>query len=136
MRNKGGERFYGKIRRRKRSVQCMLFHTGKEINTSLFLSLGSRKFVLIEFLMKLLMISGDRSILQGKKGAFWYTLEEFAKHWERIDVICPKPQAMQKQMTENGPSQNVFFHPSPRGLWYQPWWIGKKGKELIGVHKH
>jgi glycosyltransferase involved in cell wall biosynthesis len=29
---------------------------------------------------------------------------------------------------------NVFFHPSPHGLWYQPAWILKKGKELSADH--
>jgi len=39
--------------------------------------------------MKLLMISGDRSILSGKRGAFWYTLQELRTHFDRIDIICP-----------------------------------------------
>ncbi|MEK7591453.1 MAG: hypothetical protein AAB489_04585, partial [Patescibacteria group bacterium] len=54
--------------------------------------------------MKLLMISGDRSILQGKKGAFYHTLQEFSKHWERIDVICPRVS-----------SSTVPPAPAPRG---------------------
>ena len=53
--------------------------------------------------MKLLMISGDRSILQGKKGAFYHTLQEFSKHWERIDVICPRV------------SSSTVPRPRPRG---------------------
>ena len=94
--------------------------------------------------MKLLMISGDRSILQGKRGAFWYTLEEFSKKWERIDVICPRETKNQKPRTKNQEGEkvkeqffpNVYFHPSPRGLWYQPWWILQKGSELIAAHHH
>jgi len=65
--------------------------------------------------MKLLMISGDRSILRGKKGAFWYTLEEFHKEWDRIDIICPR--VIQEMHPMEGTSRfgNVFFHPlSPR----------------------
>ena len=95
--------------------------------------------------MKLLMISGDRSILQGKKGAFWYTLEEFSKHWERVDVICPRaggenskhqiPKEFQAPNSK-GLFGNVFFHPSPRSLLFQPKWIVKKGKELIKEHAH
>ena len=42
-------------------------------------------------MMKLLMISGDRSVLEGKHSAFWYTLQGFRKHWDRIDIICPRP---------------------------------------------
>src|SRR3989338_387984 len=89
--------------------------------------------------MRLLMISGDRSILQGKKGAFWYMLEEFRKHWERIDVICPK-SAPHPHLLPKGegisPFENVFFHSSPHGLWYQPRWIVKTGKALIREHRH
>ena len=86
--------------------------------------------------MKLLMISGDRSILQGKKGAFWYTLQEFSKHWERIDVISPLSPLPPSVTGRGGDFGNVFFHASPRGLWYQPWWILKKGSELIAAHRH
>lgn len=88
--------------------------------------------------MNLLMISGDRSILQGKKGAFWYTLEEFRKHWERIDVICPRPveEKREKLQEKNNPFENVFFHPSSKNLWSQPQWIQQKGKELIDLHHH
>src|SRR3989344_7121402 len=84
--------------------------------------------------MNLLMISGDRSILQGKKGAFFYTLEEFSKqeslkpkYWDQIDIICPNPQTK----ISPSPFSNVHFYPSPHGLWYQPFWILKKGKELL-----
>ena len=88
--------------------------------------------------MKLLMISGDRSILQGKKGAFWYTLEEFSRHWERVDIITPSAVAgcgLRVASTRN-PFPNVFFHPSPRGLWFQSKWIVEKGRELIAEHHH
>lgn len=88
--------------------------------------------------MKLLMISGDRSILEGKKGAFWYTLEEFAKHWERVDVITPKMNHESGIMNNDSKNvfPNVFFHSSPRKLWYQPWWILQKGYELFKAHHH
>jgi glycosyltransferase involved in cell wall biosynthesis len=82
--------------------------------------------------MHLLMISGDRWVLRGKKSAFWYTLQEFSKHWERIDVICPHvPGAGERNVFPN-----VYFHPSPRGLWFQPWWIFRKGRELVAAHGH
>lgn len=90
--------------------------------------------------MKLLMISGDRSVLQGRKGAFWHTLEELSKHWERIDVITPRARCcgLRKfaQSATRNPFFNVFFHPSPRGLWYQSWWILIKGDELIRQYHH
>lgn len=97
--------------------------------------------------MKLLMVSGDRSILQGKKGAFWYTLEELCKHWDRIDVITPRAggcglrvsgyeNSCNSKLETRNPFPNVFFHASSRGLWYQAWWIFGKGKELIAAHYH
>lgn len=95
--------------------------------------------------MNLLMISGDRSILQGKKGAFWYMLEEFSAYWDRIDVICPHVAVSGERLAASSLTadsskltafQNVHFHPSPYGLWYQPRWIVKKGKKLIKEHHH
>ena len=80
------------------------------------------------------MISGDRSILQGKKGAFFYTLEEFSKHWDQIDVICPKVPSAKGKVPS--PFSNVHFHPNPGGLLSQSSWILKKGKELIAACRH
>ena len=97
------------------------------------------------------MLSGDRSILQGKKGAFWYTLEELSKHWDRVDVLCPRPPpphplphaapslgsgSARERGSAQQPFPTVFFHPSPRGLWYQPWWILIKGDALMKEHHH
>ncbi len=97
------------------------------------------------------MISGDRSVLQGKKGAFWYTLEELSQHWERIDIITPRvrtpdagPRNSVGRMQDgdgaryplSGVRPNVHFHPSPWPLWRQPRWIARKGKELIDLHRH
>ncbi len=81
---------------------------------------------------RLFMISGDRSMVAGKKGAFWYTLEEMSKHFERIDVICPH-SPLTTFTTSFG---NVFFHPSPHRLWYQPFWIRRKGIALVSTHHH
>ncbi|MFH0851336.1 MAG: glycosyltransferase [Candidatus Peregrinibacteria bacterium] len=102
--------------------------------------------------MNLLMISGDRSILRGKRGAFWYTLQELRKHWDRIDIICPHASltppstslraggrgAQQSAVVESFSSNGgeVHFHPSPRGLWYQPFWILKRGRQLVSEYHH
>lgn len=87
--------------------------------------------------MKLLMVSGDRMVLSGKKGAFHYTLEEFRKHWKRIDVVCPRGRrGGEEREEERRVFENVFFHPSPWGLMRQPRWIAQKGKELIAAHRH
>lgn len=83
------------------------------------------------------MISGDRSVLAGKQGAFWYTLETLSQHWDRIDIICPYvplQTANPDALTFFG---NVHFHPSPaKSLWSQPAWILKKGMQLHGLFHH
>ncbi|MBP9774086.1 MAG: glycosyltransferase [Candidatus Peribacteraceae bacterium] len=91
--------------------------------------------------MKLLMISGDRSILNGKQGAFYHMLEEFSKHWERIDIICPRiwgysSLSILYQYQQKPLFGNVHFHPSSKGLLSQPDFIMKKGEELIKEHGH
>jgi glycosyltransferase involved in cell wall biosynthesis len=86
--------------------------------------------------MKLLMISGDRAMLEGKKGAFWNTLEAFSKEWERIDVICPRPAAGPFAGRTQTFFGNVHFHPSAKSLWHQAQWIQWKGQELIEKYHH
>ena len=101
---------------------------------------------------KLLMISGDRSLAQGKKGAFYNTLEEFHKYWTRIDIIIPRargpaspyPHSAQLLFARYGgpPVEsplalfgNVFIHCSPWPLIFQSWWILKKGQEIYKEQK-
>lgn len=88
----------------------------------------------------LLMISGDRTLAEGKSGAFYNTLEEFRKYWDRIDIICPRVN----NQSVGEIFGNVFIHPSPWPLIFQPLWIFKKGREiyknqrfnLITVHEY
>ncbi|MCF7844304.1 MAG: glycosyltransferase family 4 protein [Kiritimatiellales bacterium] len=93
--------------------------------------------------MKLLMISGDRSILQRKQGAFWYTLQELRKHFDRIDIICPRVPKVSKNgksETKGGESAlvggSVFFHPCPWNICFQSRWIMRKGRELVSTFGH
>ena len=83
---------------------------------------------------KLLMISGDRSLAAGKRGAFYNTLEEFHKYWDRIDIICPKVIHIQGPTLDSSSFavfENVFVHPLPWPLLMQSFWIFKKGKETF-----
>jgi len=75
------------------------------------------------------MISGDRSLAEGKRGAFYNTLEEFHKYWERIDIISPKIRN-QPAINNHRLFENVYIHPSSRSLWFQPRYIAEKGLEL------
>lgn len=83
--------------------------------------------------MKLLMITGDRSLAQGKQGAFWNTLAELHKHWERIDVICPHVRPHRYDMALFG---NVYVHPSPWPLVFQWLWAWHKGRHLVREYGH
>lgn len=83
--------------------------------------------------MNLLMISGDRSMLAGKQGAFWYTLEALSREWERIDVICPRVAGAPEAASFFG---NVHFHPSPYPLWRQHRWIMTRGLQLTALYRY
>jgi glycosyltransferase involved in cell wall biosynthesis len=90
--------------------------------------------------VNLLMISGDKSIAQGSLGVFYHMLQEYSKHWERIDVIVPKG----KNTVETQLHDNVFVHPSSKGKLQQPLFIHRKGLDVwrqlpfdvISVHSY
>jgi len=96
---------------------------------------------------KLLMISGvGASVLaEGKRGAFYNTLEEFHKHWDHIDIICPNIDNANNKGRLFGPKGalcyenkffgNVFIHPSPWPKIFQPFWILRKGLEIYRQNK-
>ena len=71
------------------------------------------------------MITGDRALAQGRKGPFYYMLEEFSRHWERIDIICPKTE--QKVFNVH---KNIYIHSSNKPIIFHPWFILKKGLEI------
>ena len=85
------------------------------------------------------MISGDRSLAEGKHGAFYNTLEEFHKYWDRVDIVCPSIFNFLRPKTHNLKPitcfGNVFIHPSPWPLILQPFWILKKGREIYREQK-
>ncbi|MEK7124963.1 MAG: glycosyltransferase family 4 protein [Patescibacteria group bacterium] len=81
---------------------------------------------------KLLMISGYGATNLHAKGAFYNTLEEFHKHWERVDIICPRGSARGQTTQYFG---NVFVHESPWPIFLQPWFIARKGTELHQTHR-
>jgi len=80
--------------------------------------------------MKLLFISGDTALAQGRKGPFYYLLEEFSKYWDRIDVICPKTE--QKVFNVH---RNVYIHSSDKSKIFQSFFILKKGLEIFKKEK-
>lgn len=91
---------------------------------------------------KLLMITGLGSaedLVSGKKGAFYNTLEEFSKYWERIDIIVPKISNLKSETlnTEDGLILfgNVYVHISSWPLIFHPIWFLKKGIQIYKEQK-
>jgi glycosyltransferase involved in cell wall biosynthesis len=59
----------------------------------------------------LLMITGlgsAKDLASGRQGAFYNTLEEFHKYWDRIDIITPRVNNSKESIFDN-----VFIHSSP-----------------------
>jgi len=81
----------------------------------------------------LLMITGlgsAKDLAQGKRGAFYNTLEEFHKYWDRIDIIISKVSG--EVVTEL--FGNVYLHVSPWPLILHPLFFLKKGTSLHKKH--
>ena len=86
--------------------------------------------------MKLLMITGlgsAKDLASGKRGAFYNTLEEFHKYWERIDVIAPNVKCQMSNV--KCLFGNVYIHISPWPLIFHPFWFLKKGLEIYKEQK-
>ena len=85
---------------------------------------------------KLLMVTGLGSVkdlVSDKRGAFYNTLEEFHKYWERIDIIAPRVRGHKSGITEL--FGNVFIHVSRWPLILHPFWFLKKGIEIYRAQK-
>lgn len=88
------------------------------------------------------MITGLGSavdIASGKRGAFYYTLEEFHKYWDRIDIISPRI-SRGSTSGESSPEVeplfgNVYIHVSPWPLMLHPIFFIKKALKLHKEHK-
>lgn len=83
--------------------------------------------------MNLLMVSGDRQVSIGERGPFDSMQQEFSKHFNRIDVLCPNPGKPQTVQTMHG---NVHLHVAPCGRLGTARWIVSKGSDLIKEHNH
>jgi glycosyltransferase involved in cell wall biosynthesis len=80
--------------------------------------------------VKLLMITGDRALAEGRRGAFYNTLEELHKYFDRIDIICPKVSKL--AFNAGDFSNKVKIHSSPWPIIFHPLWILKKGSQILG----
>lgn len=82
--------------------------------------------------MKLLMISGDTALGQGREGAFYHMLSRFARYWERIDVICPRASGSVPRVVFG----NVHVHPSSNHKAMQYFYVLRAGHDLLSQHQH
>ncbi len=82
---------------------------------------------------RLLMVSGDRLVAAGQGGPFYTMLREFSRHFERIDVLCPRPAG---PVVTTCVHDNVHFHPAAVGRAKMASWIPRCGAERIAEHGH
>lgn len=83
--------------------------------------------------MRLLMVSGDRQVAVGERGPFHAMQREFSRHFERIDVLCPRPD---EPVSVRTIFENVHFHPAECARAGMVRYIAAKGAELIAEHRH
>lgn len=83
--------------------------------------------------MRLLMVSGDRQVVLGEKGPFFSMQREFSRHFERIDVLCPRPPRKPSVTTIH---ERVHFHPAEVPPARSARWIARTGASLIAEHGH
>lgn len=81
--------------------------------------------------MRLLMLSGDRQVSIGERGPFHAMQREFSRHFERIDVLCPRPD---KPVSVRTIYERVHFHPASCGRAGMLKYLVAKGRELIAAH--
>lgn len=82
------------------------------------------------------MITGlgsAKDLASGKKGAFYNTLEEFHKYWDRIDIISPRIKNYESRITNL--FGNVYIHTSPWPIIFHPFWFLKKGLAIYKEQK-
>ncbi len=83
--------------------------------------------------MKLLMVSGDRQVTLGERGPFHAMQREFSRHFERIDVLCPRPAGKVVVTTIH---DSVHFHPATCGRAGMVRYIAREGTRLVREHGH
>lgn len=80
--------------------------------------------------MRLLMLSGDR-LAAGETGPFHAMLREFSRHFERIDVICPRPAV---PVTSTVLFDSVFLHPASVKRTGMVKYVFDTGRALLREH--
>ena len=73
------------------------------------------------------MLSGDKSVIKGERGAFYNTLIELASYWDHIDVITNSYGAESSISI----GDNIDVHNSTYLKYLQPYFILQKGTHLF-----
>jgi len=80
----------------------------------------------------ILMVSADRGVVAGEQGPFFYMLESFARHWERVDVIGTRPE----RTVSTRPFPNVHLHHPRGGKLAQAGFIARTGRALCAERRY
>jgi glycosyltransferase involved in cell wall biosynthesis len=82
--------------------------------------------------MRLLLVSGDSSVAEGKQSTFRRVLESFRTGWNRIDVVLP-PTSSEVQVTQ---FDNVFLHVNPGRKSSHLAFVADRVSSLLEAHGH
>jgi glycosyltransferase involved in cell wall biosynthesis len=81
----------------------------------------------------LLMLSGDTQLATGRQGVFHGVLEVLSRHFARIDVIAPRPEAA---VTTRELFGNVHLHPGTGSRLGQLPHLLRTARRLLGERKY
>ena len=80
----------------------------------------------------LLMFSGDRDVVAGRRGPFYFTLGGLAREFGRIDVLTPRvPDAKPRTL-----HQRVHVHPSTSGRLRHASWLMRRASALASERRY
>lgn len=78
------------------------------------------------------MLSGDIATAQGREGVFFNTLRLLSRHWDRIDVLCPRAAGSAPRVVHG----NVHVLPSTWHRVFQALFAASEGRRLLREHGH
>jgi hypothetical protein len=77
--------------------------------------------------MNLMTIGGDNLLARGIKNTQYQMLRYYARHWDRIDILCPGGAGAEERVIHD----NVYVHPSPLPKWQYPLYVVRRGRALL-----
>jgi len=83
--------------------------------------------------MRILMLSGDRQSALGERGPLYELMRGFHRHFERIDVLSPRPA---RPASVACLFDNVHLHPSAGPRLGMLKYLGTRGAQLLREQRH